>query len=66
MALTSPPICSPLLDNCKAFDTETTGFGVKYKALGTVGRPEYRPGIVVTVWIVEDDDPPRLVTAYPE
>ncbi len=51
--------------NCTTFDTETTAFGVKYKALGIVGRPESRPGVVVTVWIVEDDDPPRLVTAYP-
>ena len=52
--------------NCPTFDTETTRFGVKYKALGTVGRYEHRPGIVLTVWTVEDDDPPRLVTAYPE
>ncbi|WP_390621095.1 DUF6883 domain-containing protein [Stieleria neptunia] len=43
-----------------------TRFGVKYRALGTVGRSEHRPGVVLTVWIVEDDDPPRLVTAYPE
>lgn len=52
--------------NCTTFDTETTRFGVKYKALGTVGRNGLRPGGVLTVWIVEDDDPPRLVTAYPE
>jgi hypothetical protein len=52
--------------NCTMFDTESTRFGVKYNAVGTVGRADYRPGEVVTVWIVEDDDPPRLVTAYPE
>ena len=52
--------------NCTTFDTEITRFGVKYKALGTVGRSEHRPGVVLTVWIVEDNDPPRLVTAYPE
>ncbi|TWU62967.1 hypothetical protein V7x_47040 [Crateriforma conspicua] len=52
--------------NCTTFDTETTRFGLKFKALGTVGRPNYRLGVVLTVWIVEDDDPPRLVTAYPE
>jgi hypothetical protein len=52
--------------NCTTFDTETTRFGLKYKALGTVGRPNHRSGVVLTVWIVEDDDPPRLVTAYPE
>lgn len=52
--------------NCTTFDTQTTRFGVKYKALGTVGRNGHRPGVVVTVWIVEDDDPPRLLTAHPE
>ncbi|NJN48452.1 MAG: hypothetical protein HC808_20540 [Candidatus Competibacteraceae bacterium] len=50
--------------NCDNFHTETTRFGVKYKATGWVGCPNHRPGKIVTVWIVEDDDPPRLVTAY--
>lgn len=52
--------------DCGEFDTETTRFGIKYKVSGLVGRPNYRPGTVRTVWIVEDDNPPRLVTAYPE
>ena len=52
--------------DCDDFDTETTPFGIKYKAAGLVGRPNHRPGNVLTVWIVEDDDPPRLVTAYPD
>lgn len=52
--------------DCNEFDTETMRFGIKYKAAGTVGRPNHLPGKVLTVWIVEDDDPPRLVTAYPE
>jgi hypothetical protein len=51
---------------CAEFDTETTQFGIKYKATGLIGRPNHRPGNVLTVWIVEDDDPPRLVTAYPD
>ena len=51
---------------CPEFDTETTRFGIKYKAAGEIGRPNHRPGNVLTVWIVEDDDPPRLVTAYPD
>ena len=55
-----------IAQHCKDFDVETTPFGVKYKATGHVGRPDHRPGLVLTVWIVEDDDPPRLVTAYPE
>jgi hypothetical protein len=52
--------------DCDSFDIESTRFGVKYKASGVIGRPDYRPGAVLTVWIVEDDDPPRLVTAYPD
>ena len=52
--------------DCDEFDTERTKFGVKYKARGSVGRPNQRPGSVLTVWVVEDDDPPRLVTAYPD
>ena len=51
--------------DCDEFDVETTDFGIKYKAGGLIGRPDHRPGRVLTVWIVEDDDPPRLVTAYP-
>ena len=51
---------------CREFDTETTRFGIKYKAAGSVGRPNHRPGNVLTVRIVENDDPPRLVTAYPD
>lgn len=52
--------------NCDNFETETSKFGIKYKVTGSVGRPNHRPGKVLTVWIVEDDDPPRLVTAYPD
>jgi hypothetical protein len=43
-----------------------TPFGVKYKAAGLVGRDGQRPGLVLTVWGVEDNDPPRLVNAYPD
>jgi len=50
---------------CERFNIETTPFGVKYKAVGSVGRDGHQSGLVLTVWIVEDDDPPRLVTAYP-
>ncbi|MCA9163040.1 MAG: hypothetical protein KDA62_08675 [Planctomycetales bacterium] len=55
-----------IASDCDDFDTETTPFGIKYKAHGMVGCPGHRPGRVLTVWIVEDDDPPRLVTAYPD
>jgi len=50
---------------CESFATEITPFGVKYKATGLIGRLGKRLGLVITVWIVEDDEAPRLVTAYP-
>lgn len=52
--------------DCSDYATETSEFGVKYIARGKVGRPGHRPGRVLAVWIVEADEPPRLVTAYPD
>ncbi len=40
-------------------------FGVKYKVSGTIGLPGFRPTLVTTVWIIEKNSPPRLITAYP-
>ena len=51
---------------CGQFDTERSVYGIKYKASGILSRPDHWPARVVAVWIVEDDDPPRLVTAYPD
>ncbi len=51
---------------CDQFDTERSPYGVKYKAVGLISQPDHCLGRVVTVWIVEDDDPPRLVTAFPD
>jgi hypothetical protein len=51
---------------CDEYDIERSPHGIKYKVSGIVGRPGYRPGRVLTVWIVEPDEPPRLVTAFPE
>ena len=48
------------------YDMERSPFGIKYKVSGTVSRPGYRPGHVLTVWIVELNEPPRLVTAFPD
>ena len=55
-----------IAQNCQSFDTESTAFGVKYKAMGLVGCDGHRPGFVLTVWMVEDGDAPRFITAYPE
>ena len=49
---------------CDYFDTERSPYGVKYKASGTISRPGQQAGRVLTVWIVENNDPPRLVAAY--
>ena len=47
------------------FIAKLSPFGVKYEVSGALGCPGHRPGLVVSVWIVEENDPPRLVTAYP-
>ena len=51
--------------DCEEFLAKSSPYGVKYEVLGTIGCPGYRPAIVVTVWIVEENNPARLVTAYP-
>lgn len=51
---------------CEQFDTAQSVYGVKYLARGTISRADQRVGCVLTVWIVEDNTPPRLVTAYPD
>jgi hypothetical protein len=47
------------------FTAKPSPFGVKYEVSGEIGRPGHRPAAVVSVWIVEEDGSPRLVTAYP-
>ncbi len=51
---------------CDDYMTEVSRFGVKYKCRGEVGQSGHRPGRVLAVWIVEPDERPRLVTAYPD
>ena len=48
------------------FVAKASPCGVKYEVAGEIGQAGHRPGSVVTVWIVEENQPPRLVTAYPE
>lgn len=47
------------------FVAKPSPFGVKYEVRGAIGRSGKRPGVVVSVWIVEEDGVPRLVTAFP-
>lgn len=53
--------------HCDEFVVERTPFGLKYIVTAEIGhRFGSRLALVRTVWIVADDQPPRLVTAYPE
>lgn len=50
---------------CDNFVAKPSPYGVKYETEGVLGTKGHRPGKVVAVWIVEENSPPRLVTAYP-
>jgi hypothetical protein len=47
------------------FIAKSSPFGVKYEVSGAIGCPGHRPALVMSVWVVEENDRPRLVTAYP-
>ncbi len=50
----------------EAVATEVNPYGQKYEVRGTLSGPTGDAVIVVTVWIVlNDEDFPRFVTAYP-
>lgn len=46
-------------------EVATTAYGTKYVIDGTLNTPSGQPVRVRTVWIVESDQPPRFVTAFP-
>jgi hypothetical protein len=46
-------------------EVTTTPYGTKYVIEGTLNTPSGQPARVRTVWIVEADQPPRFVTAFP-
>jgi hypothetical protein len=51
---------------CDAVSIHKSEFGVKHDVPGPVATPSGRSVNVVTVWIMQPNDPhPRLVTAYP-
>lgn len=54
-----------LARNVEDFLAKPSAFGVKYEVRGQIGRPGHRPAEVVTVWIVEGNCSPRMITAYP-
>ena len=47
------------------FIAKSSPFGVKYEVSGELGCPGHRPGLLVSIRIAEENDPPRRVTAYP-
>jgi hypothetical protein len=51
--------------SCDDFVAIRSEYGVKYEAVGEIGVPGYKSANVLTVWIVEQNNPPRLITAYP-
>ena len=54
-----------LAQTSEDFVVKSSPFGVKYEVSGVLGRPGHRPALVMSVWIMEEYDRPRLVTAYP-
>jgi len=54
-----------LATSCDNFLVKSSPYGVKYETVGDLGTDGHRPRSVVAVWIVEENLPPRLVTAYP-
>ena len=44
---------------------EATDWGTKYFVVGTVEAPDGNPMTVSTVWIIDAEEIPTLVTAYP-
>jgi hypothetical protein len=51
--------------SCDNFVAKPSPYGVKYETVGELGTEGHRLGPIVAVWIVEENLPPRLVTAYP-
>ena len=45
--------------------TDRTPFGQKYEITFTLAGPGGRSAIVLSAWIVGEDEIPRLVTCYP-
>jgi hypothetical protein len=51
--------------SCDNFIAKPSPYVVKYETTGELGTEGHRRGTVVSVWIVEANLSPRLVTAYP-
>ena len=54
-----------LAQTSEDFVAKSSPYGVKYEVSGALECPGHRPALVLSVWIVEENDRPRLVTAYP-
>ena len=49
----------------EVIEVERSKHGVKYVIEGQVEAPRGHPIRLLTIWITEEDHPPRFVTAYP-
>lgn len=54
-----------LAQRAENFVSKSSPYGVKYEATGEMGCSQFRPGLVTTVWMVSENNSPRLITAYP-
>ncbi len=50
---------------CEEFAAKPSPYGVKYETRGRIGCAGSPTATVLAIWIVEENLPPRLVTAYP-
>lgn len=46
-------------------NVESTEFGMKYQVECQLETPDKINPCILSVWIIEDETPPRLVTAHP-
>jgi hypothetical protein len=62
-------LADALVEHVRAFDvtrSERSPFGTRYIVEGIIHAPDGRDPLIRSVWFIEDDDDtPRLVTAYP-
>ena|SRR3972149_245822 len=52
--------------NRNVASSNNTGFGMKYELICEIETPDTRNPCITTIWIINnDEDSPRLVTAFP-
>lgn len=57
-------LCQVAID-CEDFAAKPSPYGVKYETRGRIGCAGFLSATVLAIWMLEENSPPRLVTAYP-